>query len=70
MATVTDFAHPEQVVDRPYTKHNRVTAADPNTVLTPLFHGEIVLDTANKKYWISTAPANNAWITHALYFID
>lgn len=50
-------------VDRDYAlgSYNRTNAGTPNSVLTPLFVGEIVYDTTNNEYYRATTSANNTW---------
>jgi hypothetical protein len=47
--------------DRPYCTRNRVSAASPNTVLTPAYVGEIVFDTTNKVRWKADGITNADW---------
>lgn len=66
MATVpnkADFAAP---IDEPLTKHNRTVAADPNGSVTPLFSGEIVLDTTSKQLWQAQDLSNTSWVTYQI----
>ena len=62
MATVPNKADFGDPLDPALTKHNRVTAAAPNGALTPLFSGEIVLDTTSKQLWQAQSLANNSWV--------
>jgi hypothetical protein len=50
--------------DRDYAigSYNRVIAGDPNATLTPLFVGEIVLDTLSKSLWYALRSDNASWV--------
>ena len=64
MATVANLgdAGDFSVIDPPLTKQNRSNAGDPNGSLTPIFSGEIVLDTTNKKLWQAQTLLNSGWV--------
>lgn len=49
-------------VDPPLCSPNRSVAGEPNTLLTPLFVGEIALDTTNNAMWRAVGLANNTWV--------
>lgn len=62
MAIVVNAARPGDTIDRPYRTHNRLNAGEPNTVLTPAYAGEIVLDTTNNRRWTAKALTNTSWV--------
>lgn len=49
-------------VDGSFASVNRVVAAPPNGVTTPLYSGEVVRDTAGQALWIALGLANTAWV--------
>lgn len=61
MPTVPDLAG-IGTTDYSYVDVNRVTAADPNGALTPLFSGEIVLATTPKSLYQAQTLANTSWV--------
>lgn len=50
--------------DRDYqlSEYNRTNAGDPNGVLTPLFVGELVLDTTNRALFYAMRSDNASWL--------
>lgn len=62
MAIVANSGNTAEPVDKSFVHYNRTNAGDPNTVLTPQFAGEIVLDTTNSVLWKSLGTANNTWV--------
>jgi len=48
--------------DKSFTSYNRTNAGSPNATLTPLFSGEIVLDTTNHSLWKAMGLTNNTWV--------
>jgi len=62
MAIVPNRGNPFEPIDPSYCTHSRTAAASPNTVLVPLFPGEIVFDTTNKVRWVAVGKTNADWI--------
>jgi hypothetical protein len=62
MATVTNKADSGAIVDKTLVAHNRTNAGDPNGALTPMFSGEIVLDTITKVLWQAQSLTNTSWV--------
>lgn len=62
MATTVDLSGNRVGVDYKLTSYNRTNAGDPNGSVTPLFSGEIILDTTNKKMWQAQGIANNTYV--------
>ena len=74
MATVVDLSgnYPQSLVaqartsDYSLTNINRTSATGPNTVLTPLFVGEHVENTADHTMWVSIGLTNADWAPFTL----
>jgi hypothetical protein len=73
MATVPDLSWPGaypgihtngnlSAVDRNYANSNRTYAGTPNSVLTPAYSGEIMLDTVSGSYWRAGNLTNTSWV--------
>lgn len=62
MAIVVNAARPSEAVDKSFVTWNRKNAGAPSTSLTPVFTGEIVLDTTNNTYWRAVGIANTDWV--------
>lgn len=65
MAIVANLARVgDPVVDKSFQVFNRTNAGNPNTVgpLTPLYAGELVLDTTNNVYWFATDLVATHWV--------
>lgn len=65
MATVVDLSGNGGPVDYSLVKHNRINAGNPNASVTPLFSGEIILDSTNDMYWQAMGITNNEWIPYS-----
>lgn len=48
--------------DREYFGPNRTNNGKPNGVLTPLYAGEIVLDTVSNALWKAVNLTNSGWV--------
>ena len=48
-------------LDRNYNKQNRILSASPVNVTTPLYAGEIVLETTNNQLWTAAGVLNSDW---------
>lgn len=67
MATVANkdggwVAGANRTTDYTLVSANRENGGDPNGVLTPLFSGEIILDTSTKKLWQAQDQTNDSWV--------
>lgn len=62
MATVKDLSGNNLVIDNKFSAYNRVSAGEPNGLITPLYGGEIVLDTTQNALWEAVGTAINAWV--------
>lgn len=49
-------------VDRAFASVNRVVAAAPNGVTTPLYSGEIIMDTSTQGLWAAIGLTNTSWV--------
>lgn len=45
-----------------FTSVSRTAGAEPNTVDTPLYAGELILDTSINALWKALTTANNSWV--------
>lgn len=61
MATVADLAGISPL-DVKLSSYNRTVAAAPNGVTTPLFVGEMLLDTSTNSIWRAMSAANTSWV--------
>lgn len=62
MAIVQNKARPGDGTDLAYNSYNRTNAGEPNASITPLFVGEMILDTTNNILWKSLSMANSSWV--------
>ena len=49
-------------VDRSYVHFNRTSAGTPLGTLTPLYSGEVVLDTTNGDYYYAAGQSSAGWV--------
>jgi hypothetical protein len=61
MAIVRDLSG-NNPLDSSFNQPNRRNAGEPNGTVTPLYAGEIVLDTTNNALWKAMTLANDSWI--------
>lgn len=66
MAIVADLSG-NSPIDKSFVTFNRRNAGTPNAALTPLYVGEIVLDTTNHALWKAEALTNNDWIALTVF---
>lgn len=52
--------------DRPYASPNRTNAGTPQSVLTPMYSGEIVQDITNNVFYYAMGTSNTSWVPTAL----
>lgn len=62
MAIVANKGNPNEPIDSAFCTANRTNAGEPNGSVTPLFVGEMVLDTTNNILWKSLSTANSSWV--------
>jgi hypothetical protein len=67
MAIVADLSgnHPPSLptgIDTRLSAPNRQNAGSPLSALTPLYSGELVLDTTNAQLYIGTGTTNTSWV--------
>lgn len=63
MAIVHNLGRPEyNAPDKSFCSPNRTNAGEPNTVLTPQYAGEIVLDTTANCLWKAIGITNTSWV--------
>lgn len=66
MAIVPDLSenYPEGVygADGSFSSVNRIVAASPNGVTTPLYSGEILRDTSTQALWQAIGLTNTSWV--------
>lgn len=70
MATVPDKAVGGGPIDKSLVDPTRTTAGNPNSSLTPMFGGEIVLDTTNNVLWRATSMTNTSWVPHTPQVVE
>lgn len=51
----------QTTTDKPFTSPNRKNAGSPLGALTPMYSGEIVLDTTTGDLWYATDTTNSGW---------
>ena len=62
MAIAVNKALNDAATDMSFCTHNRTNAGEPNTSVTPVRAGEIILDTTNNCYWKAMGTASNTWV--------
>lgn len=62
MATVLDLSGNNPLEVRKFSAFSRTNAGEPNGSLTPLYGGEIVLDTTNNALWEAVGTTNAQWV--------
>lgn len=62
MAIVANKGNPTEPLDPAYCSANRTNGGEPNGGVTPLFVGEMILDTTNNILWKSLSLTNNSWV--------
>lgn len=62
MAIVANKADQSGFKDNALCTYNRTNAGEPNGSVTPLFVGEMILDTTNNILWKSLSAANSSWV--------
>jgi hypothetical protein len=61
MAIVYDKGRDATPVDKPLTSPNRVNAGTPISVLTPLYAGEIILDSTSGILYYAFGLTSSSW---------
>lgn len=62
MAIVKNLGNVDTPIDPALCTYNRTNAGEPNGSITPLFLGEMILDTTNNILWKSLSLANSSWV--------
>jgi hypothetical protein len=62
MATVPNLGATLEPVDRKLATPNRTVTVVPLSTTTPIYAGEIVLDTVTNGLWVAQSLQNDSWI--------
>lgn len=62
MAIVANKGNTGEPIDPTYCGANRTNAGEPNGTITPVYAGEMILDTTNNILWKSLSLANSSWV--------